>query len=271
MKDDEASQVQRWLGATGFSERLAVDGEHLLAQGSGEQFDPAEVEVLAAYCCDRGDGADQQGTVFALASSGGEPIGTLLAEDGASATPETQAVLDGLEARVKTPDVACEAYEHEHVVAVFPDRDSAAAGVAELRDLGLGSDHLGVAVNSGEQVVFERDEEAVLGSRVATGSAAGALAGIALTLVAIPGLTPLGIGGLFAIGPISGIGGAMLGGFLGIASVDDAFTAHGDIRETPLAPGEVLVAVLAHGQRETVESVAQRNNGTLLTLKPSLP
>ena len=28
MKDDEASQVQRWLGATGFSKELTVDGGH---------------------------------------------------------------------------------------------------------------------------------------------------------------------------------------------------------------------------------------------------
>lgn len=167
MKDDEASQVQRWLGATGFSEELTVDGGHLLAQGSGEQFDPAEVAVPGAYRCDRGADTDHQGTVFAIASSGGQPIGTLLVEDGAPVTPELQSVVDELQARAKTPAVACEKYEHEHVVAVFPDRDQAAAAVAELQDLGLGSDHLGVAVDGTDQVVFERDEEAVLGKRLA--------------------------------------------------------------------------------------------------------
>ena len=271
MKDDEASQVQRWLGATGFSEELTVDGGHLLAQGSGEQFDPAEVAVPGAYRCDRGADTDHQGTVFAIASSGGQPIGTLLVEDGAPVTPELQSVVDELQARAETPAVACEKYEHEHVVAVFPDRDQAAAAVAELQDLGLGSDHLGVAVDGTDQVVFERDEEAVLGKRLAKGASLGALAGLALTALVIPGLAPLGIGGMFAVAPATGVGGAMLGGFLGIASVDDAFTAHGDIRETPLAPGEVLVAVLAHGERESVEAVAKHHNGTLLTLKPVLP
>ena len=199
MKDDEASQVQRWLGATGFSEELTVDGGHLLAHGSGEQFDPAEVAVPGAYRCDRGADTDHQGTVFAIASSGGQPIGTLLVEDGAPVTPELQSVVDELQARAKTPAVACERaalrdaalLEHEHVVAVFPDRDQAAAAVAELQDLGLGSDHLGVAVDGTDQVVFERDEEAVLGKRLAKGASLGALAGLALTALVIPGLAPL--------------------------------------------------------------------------------
>lgn len=275
MKGDEASQVRRWLGATGFSEELAVDGGRLKAQGSGEEFGPAEVAVPAAYRCDSGVGSDQRTTVFAIASSDGEPIGTLVAEGGTSATPELQSVIEVLEARTEVPDAICEESGHQHIAAVFPDRESAEAAVTELRDQGLGSDHLGVAVHGPDHVAFERDEEAVLGSEAVMGTAAGAslgaLAGMALTALAIPGLAPLGIGGLFAIGAATGFGGAMLGGFLGIAAADEAFTAHGEIRETPLESGEVLVAVLAHGEGGTVESVMQRNSGTLLTLKPSIP
>lgn len=275
MESDEAGQVQRWLGATGFSERLVVDEGCLKAQGSSGSFDPAEVSVPAAYRCNSGSNPGQHATVFAIATADGQPIGTLVAENGALTTPELRSVVDMLEARTEVPDAVCKEAGHQHVAAVFPNRESAAAAVAELGDLGLGSDHLGVAVHGPSQVAFERDEEVVLGSHAVAGTAAGAslgaLAGMALTALVLPGLAPLGVAGLFAVGTASGFGGAMLGGFLGIAAADGAFSAHGEIRRTPLEPGEVLVAVLAHGETATVESVMQRNGGTLLTLKPSIP
>lgn len=275
MKGDEAGQVQRWLAATGFSEVLVAGDGRLRAQGSGEEFDPADVEVPAAYRCAVEVGSEPRVMVFAIASSDGKPIGTLLARDDESMTPELRSVIDVLEARVEVPDAVCREAGHQHIAAVFPDRESAQVAVAELQEQGLGSDHLGLAVQGPGHAAFERDEEAVLGSEAVVGTVAGAslgaLAGMALTALAIPGLAPLGIGGLFAVGAASGFGGAMLGGYLGIAAADEAFTAHGEIRETPLEPGEVLVTVLAHGDAATVESVMRRNRGALLTLKPSVP
>jgi hypothetical protein len=87
--------------------------------------------------------------------------------------------------------------------------------------------------------------------------------------VAIPGLGVLGLGGLFAVGAASGFGGAMLGGFLGIAAADRELLQHAELSETPLDPGEVLVAVCSHGEPQTVEGVMERHGGKLLSQGPA--
>jgi len=46
-----------------------------------------------------------------------------------------------------------------HIAAVFGDRAHATEAVDALRELGLGSDHLGVAVRGEDAVVFEHDDE----------------------------------------------------------------------------------------------------------------
>lgn len=92
---------------------------------------------------------------------------------------------------------------------------------------------------------------------------------MALTAVVVPGLAPLGIAGLFAMGAATSFGGAMLGGYLGVAAADDKMRTHDEISKAPLEPGEVLVAALAHGEGRTVESVMERNGGRLLAIKPT--
>ncbi|MCB1271159.1 MAG: hypothetical protein KDB31_07040 [Microthrixaceae bacterium] len=273
-------QIIQWLERLGFTATLEVDGASVADAISGKTYDPAGLTVSAAFCCAVGegpDGGDAAGdaTVYAVATEDGQPVGTLLLPPDSACSPDEATVAEVLRSRAALQQGTGEHRDHRHIAAVFPDREHAEAAVQELISQGLGSEHLGVAVHGDTHVAFERDEEAVMGSDAVAGTAAGAglgaLAGMALTALVVPGLAPLGVAGLFAVGAASGFGGAMLGGFLGIAAADEAFSAHGEIRETPLEPGEVLVAVLDHGKGDTVEAVLRDNGGTLLTLGPSIP
>lgn len=275
MQRDTLNEVQRWLTEAGFDENLSASGGRLLTEKSQQEFDPSQVAVFAMFRL--GGEAERNGDslLFAVASEGGEPLGLFIAPADGSAAVEDQQMVEVLQGRTQLPAEVCDEPTHEHIAAVFADRDAAESAVDDLREMGLGSDHLGVAVRGPARTAFERDEEAVMakraGSGIAAGGALGLLGGMALTAIAVPGLAPIGIGGLFAIGAASGFGSAMLGGYLGIASADRAFHAHREIRTTPLEPDEVLVAVLAHGQRAEIESVMRGHGGTLLTLGPTIP
>lgn len=115
--------------------------------------------------------------------------------------------------------------------------EGAEAAVDELRRVGLGRAHLGVAV--------------------------GFLAGFALLGLAVAGIGPIGVGGLLALGAASGLEGSMLGGYLGVAAADQPLAVHEHLAAAALAPGEVLVAVCSHGHPETVRQILLRHGGTL--------
>ena len=74
---------------------------------------------------------------------------------------------------------------HEpHLGAVFAHRVDAEAAVEDLRERGLGSEHLGLAVHRPDTVVFEENLEHEVGTGieqgVAVGAPVGAIAGITL-------------------------------------------------------------------------------------------
>jgi len=267
------SEVQRWLASTGFEEALIADNGELRSSDSEQRFDPAELSVAAVYRfegeSDPGDGS----ILFALASVDGEPVGVFTAAYGPSVSPTEETIISSLHGPPQPADEIRAHADHDHIAAVFANRDEAGAAVSELRNLGLGSEHLGVAVHGPTHVAFEHDEELDLAQDAEIGTAAGAslglLAGLALAAVAIPGLGVLGLGGLFAVGAASGFGGAMLGGFLGIAAADRELLEHAELAETPLDPGEVLVAVCSHGEPQTVEGVMERHGGKLLSQGPA--
>jgi hypothetical protein len=73
----------------------------------------------------------------------------------------------------------------------------------------------------------------------------------------------VGVGGVFALGAATGFGGAMLGGYLGVATEERALTAHEKIARTWLQPGQVLVAVCSHGHPGTTQEVLERHGGHL--------
>jgi hypothetical protein len=160
--------------------------------------------------------------------------------------------------------------EHDHIAAVFADRDHAEAAVEELRALGLGSEHLGVAAHSSDTVVFEHDTDHEMLHDLEVGAAVavpvGFLAGIALATLAIPGLA---VGGILALAGVGAGWGAFLGSYIGIGVADRAATEHEDIELTALKPGEVLVVACSHGHADAVRDTMQRHQGTIRLLKGS--
>lgn len=154
--------------------------------------------------------------------------------------------------------------EHDHIAAVFPDRAHAEAVVDRLRAIGLGSEHLGVAVRTDDPVVFEHDteRERLTASAVTAvvGAPVGLLAGLGLAALVVPGIA---VGGFLALAGVGAGWGAMLGGFLGLTLDDRAASEHNDLEWTPLAPGEVLVVVCSHGRSDDVTSVLHQHRGRI--------
>ncbi len=153
---------------------------------------------------------------------------------------------------------------HEHVSAVFPSRGEAEAAVANLREIGLGSEHLGIAVHQPEAVVFEHDEDSDLAhsaeSGVAIGTILGFLGGMLVFGLAIPGV---GVGGILAMGTASAFGGAMTGTYRGLYAASPEFDEHARIRHTHLKDGEVLVVACSHNRNSDVEDAFVRHGGRL--------
>jgi hypothetical protein len=162
--------------------------------------------------------------------------------------------------------------EHDHIGAIFADREHAAAAVEDLRALGLGSEHLGIAVHGDESVVFEHDEDADLARDTVVGAASGAglgaVAGIALATLAIPGFGVLGVGGTLAIAGVSTLWGALIGGYTGAAVGEAGWEGHQGLSYTALEKGEVLVVVCGHGHADAVSDTMQRHGGRLHAVEP---
>jgi hypothetical protein len=155
--------------------------------------------------------------------------------------------------------------EHDHLAAVFADREHATAAVDELRELHLGSEHLGVAVRADEAVVFEHDEDAELLRDAEVGAASGisigALAGLGLAALAVPGIGTIGAGGIFALAGASALWGGLLGAYFGAAAGETGWAAHADLGYTALAEDEVLVVVCSHGHPAVIRDVMERHEG----------
>lgn len=166
-----------------------------------------------------------------------------------------------------SPDDVAPLSQHDHIGAIFTDRDSAAAAVEDLRALGLGSEHLGVAVRGGESVVFEHDEDAdstpdtAVGA--ATGAGPGAVAGITLAALAIPRFGVLGVGGTLAIAGASTTWGELIGAYTGAAEGEAGCEPHEVLSYAALREGEVLVVVCSHGHSGAVRDALHRHAGRL--------
>jgi hypothetical protein len=168
--------------------------------------------------------------------------------------------------RIAPDDIRAHA-EHDHIAAVFADRDHATGAVEELRALGLGSEHLGIAVHGADAVVFEHDERAELVHDTEVGLLAGAplgaIAGIGIAALAVPGIGMIGAGGTLAIAGASALWGALLGAYTGAAKGEAGWEAHEDLSYTALDPGEVLVVVCSHGHADAVHAVMREHDGQL--------
>ena len=168
-----------------------------------------------------------------------------------------------------------EHHGHDHLAAVFADRSHAVAAVEELRSLGLGSEHLGIAVHGDDTVAFEHDATAELLHEAEYGAAAGApigaIAGIALVALAIPGIGPITVGGMLAVTSASAMFGGLLGAFVGATVGESGWIEHEDIGYTALEEGEVLVVVCGHGRGDTVREIMKRHDGRLRTIDAEQP
>jgi hypothetical protein len=262
---ESLSAVQDRLGAAGFTDELVADGVGLRSVTSGRIYPPGALRVIETVRFEGMTDPGDEAILFALATVAGEPVGTRTTPYGPSADADEAAIAVQLRPLPLSEEEIRAHREHDHVAAVFPRRSSAEAAVDELRQLGLGSDRLGVAVHGDQLVSFERDAERDLerdtGIGIGAGVVGGFLAGFALMGLAVPGIGLVGVGGLLALGAASGFGGAFLGGYLGVAAGDRAFTVHEQLAAVALAPGEVVVAVCSHGHPAEVERVFQRHGG----------
>ena len=268
MTRDTLSEVQANLVTAGFTEDLIADDGALRATSTGSVFPVEDLTVCAVYRFEGDTDPGDEAILFAIGTGMGEPLGTFAAPYGPAVGSADEAVIQALNDRAYAAAENADHADHDHVAAIFASREDAEAVVGDLRELGLGSEHLGVAVHGPTHVTFENDEESDLAHEAELGAAAGAsigfLAGVSLVALAVPGIGVLGMGGLFAVGAATGFGGAMVGTYLGIAAADEEMTEHSEIADTPLEEGEVLVAVCSHGRAEAIRTTMQGRGGRLV-------
>lgn len=161
----------------------------------------------------------------------------------------------------------------DHLGAVFDDRAGAEAAVRDLRRLGLADEHLGVAVHHSETYALEEDVDAEvahgLKKGIAIGAPIGAVAGMTVLALAVPGVGTLGVGGILAAGGITGaLAGGFWGAYLGLTAEEHALEEEWDWERVPLTPGQVLIAVSGHGHPEQVVGVLQRHGGRVVAKPP---
>jgi hypothetical protein len=156
---------------------------------------------------------------------------------------------------------------------VFTDRASAEAAVADLQSLGLADEHLGVAVHEGDRYAFDREAESEvargLEHGIAIGAPLGAVAGMTVLALVVPGVGTLGLGGILAAGAATGaLAGGFWGAYLGLTAAEQVVDNERDWERVPLEPGQVLVVVDQHGHPDDVREVLHRHGGRLVA-KPA--
>ena len=262
---ESLSHVQDRLGQRGFGHTLVATEFGLRDLTTGLDHEPDQLQVAETVRFEGASDPDDEAILLAIATRDGHPLGTFTTPYGRQASAAQAYLLRHLHRVVVTSEEAAVHGDHDHVAAVFKSRMSAEAAIEDLREVGLGSDHLGVAIGHDDRAVFERDEEADLAHDVEKGVGAGAalglLGGMLLFSVAVPGIGALGAGGIVALGAASGFGGAMLGGYFGIAADMATLEEHDQLRHTQLAPGEVLVVACGHHHRDLVQAAFQRHGG----------
>lgn len=140
------------------------------------------------------------------------------------------------------------------VPGVFADTTSAEAAIAELRELGFGDDELGVIVTdpAHHRLIDDAERETLLGLErgILIGTPLGVLGGLALAALAAPGIGLIGLGGVLLFGCHAGaLWGAITGAYLGLTAEIHHLEDVEEKYEIPLAPHEVLVAVVTDPER----------------------
>jgi hypothetical protein len=211
----------------------------LRAVGSGERHDPADLAVVETVRFEGPSDPADEAIVFALTTAAGEPVGTFTALRP-EAGPDDADIVERLHRPPFDEDDIRAHQEHDHVVAVFGDRAegrSRRGGAAPARP-GQRPPRRGRARHRAGGVRARRRgrpaHDVEVGRR--RRRVVGFLAGFALVGVLVPVVGTVGVGGLLAIGAASGFGGAMLGGYIGVAREERALTVHEQIARTRCSP-----------------------------------
>lgn len=164
--------------------------------------------------------------------------------------------------------------DDENVGALFSDHDAAEAAIDELRAMGLADEHLGVAIRGPDDHVFEEDADREMtrgvGVGMALGAPIGAVAGMTVLALVVPGGI-VGLGGVLAAGGISGgLAGAYLGAVAGLGAEEHVLDEKWDWERVPIQSGEVLVVAAGHGRSAAVSDVLQRHGGRIVAEPPHL-
>lgn len=154
--------------------------------------------------------------------------------------------------------------------AIFDDRTIAEAAVEDLRRSGLADEHLGVAVHGTDTYVFEEDVEAEtahgLERGIAIGSPIGAIAGMTVLALVVPGVGTLGLAGILAAGGVTGaLAGGFWGAYLGLKAEEHITEEQWDWERTPLQPGQVMVVADQHGHPDEVQRILEHHGGRIIT------
>lgn len=262
------AEVHQRLGEAGFVEQLVADSGRLRSTATGARYAPGEVLVAEVVRFEGASDPADEALVLAVATRDGEPVGTITTAYGPNATAQEAEVLGHLHQIFVSDEERAAHDEHDHIGAVFADRHSAEAAIADLREVGLGSEHLGASLGHGDRVVFEHDESTDflhdVEAGAGTGAVLGLIGGMLVFSLALPGIGTLGAGGILAVGAATGIGGAMLGGYAGVAAADRDLDAHERLSHQPLGPHEVMVVACSHAHPELVTAAMERHGGRLL-------
>jgi hypothetical protein len=159
---------------------------------------------------------------------------------------------------------------NRNVGAVFPDRDHARAAITELRAHGLVHDQLGAAIRQPDGDLFleaDPDREMAHGIErgILIGAPIGAIAGMTMLALLVPGVGTWGVGGILAAGGCSGaLAGTYLGAFLGLAVEEHVLDEAQDWELLPTRPGEVLVVSTPHDHPIDVAAIMRRHDGRIV-------
>ncbi len=269
MADESLPNVHQRLASLGYVDNLIATDGQLVNAATGKIIDPSRVHAAAITRFEGTSDPDDEAIVVAVGGADGEPIGVFTSPYGPNASADEAAVLTSMQRRVIHDAPPTPFTVTEHCAAVFTDRTKAEAAIRELRDLGLDDTHLGIALLTGQTVAFERNEEVDMARDLRWGTGAGAVAGavggVLLFSLAVPGLGLLGVGGLAAAEWPADSGVRCWVPTSASVPPPRKVAEHERIRRVVLEPGEMLVVARSHGDAGTVEAALQRHGGRLVT------
>jgi hypothetical protein len=150
-----------------------------------------------------------------------------------------------------------------HIAAVFENKEQAEATIADLRDLGLTDDDLGLVVPEPGRYKLEDHESEEIGRGIIRGAAIGVpiggLAGLTLAAVGVPGIGVLGLSGLAFSLLQGGFWGAFVGSFGGLVARVMAGAEEEHWCEIPVGGSEILLIARAGASFAEAHQVIHRH------------